>query len=145
MLQLDKCGSIITDETVYDTLAKPGNSLSKLTSLSIAGAYDLNNEGLELLVSSVTALRYINLTKCVRLTATGLDILADSFGSTLKELYIDGFNLINAKGILKALKRFKQLQVLSLAGIRDLSDAFIKDYIMACGRNLKGLVLKDCV
>ncbi|CAL5198780.1 unnamed protein product [Lathyrus oleraceus] len=145
VLQLDKCGSIITDETVYDTLAKPGNSLSKLTSLSIAGAYDLNNEGLELLVSSVTALRYINLTKCVRLTATGLDILADSFGSTLKELYIDGFNLINAKGILKALKRFKQLQVLSLAGIRDLSDAFIKDYIMACGRNLKGLVLKDCV
>ncbi|CAK8563577.1 unnamed protein product [Lathyrus sativus] len=145
VLQLDKCGSIITDETVYHTLAKPVNSLSKLTSLSIAGAYDLNNEGLQLLISSVTALRYLNLTKCVRLTATGLDILADSFGSTLKELYIDGFNLINTKGVLQALKRLKELQVLSLAGIRDLSDEFIKDYIMACGCNLKGLVLKDCV
>ncbi|KAL5065312.1 hypothetical protein RYX36_027049 [Vicia faba] len=145
VLQLDKCGLIITDETVYDTLAKPRNSLSKLTSLSIAGAYELNNEGLEFLVSSVTALRSINLTKCVRLTSTALDNLADSFGSSLKELYIDGFNLINTKGILQALKRLKRLEVLSLAGIRGISDEFIKDYIMACGRNLKGLVLKDCV
>ncbi|CAK8563983.1 unnamed protein product [Lathyrus sativus] len=145
VLQLDKCGSIITDETVSETLAKPYNSLSKLTSLSISGAYQLNNTGLDLLVSSVKALTYVNLTKCVRLTAAGLDILADSFGSTLKDLYIDGFNFFNTKGILQALKRFKQLQVLSLAGIRDLSHEFIKDYIMACGRNIKGLVLKDCV
>lgn len=70
VLQLDNCGCIITDETVSQTLAKPNNSLSKLTSLSIVGAYNLSDEGLRLLVSSIKTLKHINVTKCLSLTAS---------------------------------------------------------------------------
>ncbi|XP_058781504.1 F-box/LRR-repeat protein 3-like [Vicia villosa] len=145
VLQLDNCGCIITDETVSETLAKPNHSFSKLTHLSIVGAFDLSDAGLRLLVSSVKTLTRINISKCISLTATALDILADSFGSTLEELYMGNFNLIDTHRTLQALKRLKQVKLLSLAGIRDLSDGFIQDYIKERGRDLTTLVLKDCV
>ncbi|KAI5415275.1 uncharacterized protein LOC127135873 [Lathyrus oleraceus] len=145
VLQLDKCGRIVTEHTLPATLAKSPNSLSKLTILSLTGACRLTNEGLRLLISSATELRSINLSQCSLLTWDSLDILADSFGSVLKELRIDDCILIDVACILPALKRFKQLQVLSLAGVPTVSDKFIKSYFIACGYNIKDLVLKDCV
>ncbi|KAI5415278.1 uncharacterized protein LOC127135139 [Lathyrus oleraceus] len=145
VIQLDKCGKIVTEHTLPATLAKSPNSLSKLTILSLTGACRLTNEGLRLLVSSATELRSINLSQCSLLTCDSLGILADSFGSVLKELHIDECILIDVARILPALKRFKQLQVLSLAGVPSVSDEFIKSYFIACGHNIKELVLKDCL
>ncbi|CAK8563984.1 unnamed protein product [Lathyrus sativus] len=145
VLQLDKCGRIMNEYTLRATLAKSPNSLSKLTILSLAGACRLTDEGLRLLVSSATELKSINLSQCSLLTCASLEILADSLESILKELYIDDCILIDVARILPALKRFKQLQVLSLAGVPTVSDKFIKSYFISCGHNIKDLVLKDCV
>ncbi|CAK8563985.1 unnamed protein product [Lathyrus sativus] len=145
VLQLDKCGRIMNEYTLPATLAKSPNSLSKLTILSLTGACHLKDEGLRLLVSSATELRSINLSQCSLLTCASLDILAGSLGSILKELYIDDCIFIDVARILPALKRFKQLQVLSLAGVPTVSDKFIKSYFIARGHNIKDLVLKDCV
>lgn len=145
MIQLDQCGRIITDDTLLVTLARSPNSLARLISLSLSGACRLTDKGLQSLVSSATALRSLNLSQCSLLTFPSLNILADSLGSLLKELYLDDCILIDATKILSALKRLKQLEVLSLAGVSTVSDEFIKDYIIACGHNIKELVLMDCV
>ncbi|XP_058780629.1 SCF E3 ubiquitin ligase complex F-box protein grrA-like [Vicia villosa] len=145
VLQLDKCGRFMTEYTLPATLAKSPNSLCKLTTLSLTGACRLTNEGLRLLVSSATEIRSINLSQCSLLTYASLDILADSLGSVLKELYIDDCILIDVALILPALKRFKRLEVLSLAGVPTVSDKFIMSYFTACGHNIKELVLRDCV
>lgn len=145
VLQLDQCGRVITEYTLLSTLAKSPSCLSRLISLSLTGACRLTDKGLQLLVSSATALRSINLSQCSLLTYASLNILADSFGSILKELYLDDCILIDAALILSALKQLKQLEVLSLAGVPTVCDKFIKSYIIACGQNIKELVLKDCI
>ncbi|KAL5065801.1 hypothetical protein RYX36_027538 [Vicia faba] len=145
VLQLDKCGRFMSEYTLPATLAKSPNSLSNLTILSLTGACRLTNEGLRLLVSSATELRSINLSQCSLLTYSSLEILADSLGSILKELRLDDCILIDVARILPALKQFKQLEVLSLAGVPSVSYKFIKSYFIACGHNIKDLVLKDCV
>ena len=143
MLQLDQCGRVITEDTLLSTLAKSPSCLSRLIRLSLTGARCLTDKGLPLLVSSATALRSINLSQCSLLTFASLNILADSLGSILKELYLDDCILIDADLILSGLTRLEQLEVLSLAGVPTVSDKFIESYIIACGHNIKELVLKD--
>jgi len=143
VLQLDQCGRVITEDTLLSTLAKSPSCLSRLISLSLTGARRLTDKGLPLLVSSATALRSINLSQCSLLTFASLNILADSLGSILKELYLDDCILIDADLILSGLTRLEQLEVLSLAGVPTVSDKFIESYIIACGHNIKELVLKD--
>ncbi|CAK8563986.1 unnamed protein product [Lathyrus sativus] len=144
VLQLDKCGRILTEYTLPAILANSPNSLSKLTILSLTGACRLTDEGFRLLVSSATELRSINLSQCSLLTFASLEILAASLGSILKELHIDDCILIDVAQILPALKQFTQLKVLSLAGVPTVSDKFIMSYFAACSHDIKDLVLKDC-
>ena len=146
MLQLGQCGRVyITEDTLLSTLAKSANCLPRLISLSLTGARRLTDKGLQLLVSSATALISINLSQCSLLTYASLNILANSLGSILKELYLDDCILIDADLILSGLKRLEQLEVLSLAGVPNVCDKFIESYIIACGHNIKELVLKDCM
>lgn len=144
MLQLDQCGRCIPDYALLGNLRQSPRWLPRLTSLSVSGACRLTDKGLHMLVSSAPALRSINLSQCSLLSSASLDILADSLGSLLKELYLDDCLLINAAQIVPALKKLEHLEVLSLAGIQTVSDEFIKDYIIARGHNMKELVLKDC-
>ncbi|CAJ2649953.1 unnamed protein product [Trifolium pratense] len=145
VLHLNQCGRVVAEHTLLATVAKSPKCLSKLISLSLTGACRLFDNGLQLLLSSATALRSINLSQCSLLTFSGLNILADSLGSILKELYLDDCILINATLALPALKRLEQLDVLSLAGLPTVSDKFINSFIVARGHNIKELVLKDCV
>ncbi|XP_057419032.1 uncharacterized protein LOC130713267 [Lotus japonicus] len=145
VLQLDQCGRCVSDYVLPATLAKSPRCMPRVISLSFSGACRLTDRGLRQLVSSAPALRSINLSQCALLTPASLNILADSLGSLLKELYLEDFQLTNAVQILPALKKLKQLEVLSLAGIQAVSDQFIKDYIIVQGHNMKELVLKNCI
>ncbi|KAL2338786.1 hypothetical protein Fmac_013232 [Flemingia macrophylla] len=144
VLQLDQCGRCIPDYALLGTLKESPRWLSRLTSLSLSGACRLSDKGLQVLVSSAPQLRSINLSQCSLLTSASLDILANSLGSLLKELYLDDCLIIDAAQIVPALKKLEHLEVLSLAGIQTVSDEFIKEYIVASGHNMKELVLKDC-
>ncbi|XP_061361529.1 uncharacterized protein LOC133305349 [Gastrolobium bilobum] len=143
VLQLDQCGRCISDYALHATLAQ--SPMARLTSLSLSGACRLSDKGLSVLVSSAPVLRSINLSQCSLLTSACLNILADSLGSLLKELYLDDCQLIDAALIVPALKELEHLEVLSMAGIQTVCDEFIKDYIIARGHNMKELVLKDCI
>ncbi|CAL0325503.1 unnamed protein product [Lupinus luteus] len=145
VLQLDQCGRCVPDYALPVTLAESPSWLPRLTSLSLSGACRLSDKGLQVLVSYAPALRSINLSQCSLLTPASVKTLAESLGSLLKELYLDDCQNMDAARILPALKKLVHLEVLSLAGIQSVSDEFIKDYIVACGYNMKELVLKDCI
>ncbi|KAL5768526.1 hypothetical protein ACOSP7_015071 [Xanthoceras sorbifolium] len=145
VLQLDRCGRCMPDYTVLSTLARSLNSLPALTTLSLCGACRLSDDGLRALASSAPALRCLNLSQCSLLTSTSIDILADSLGSVIQELYINDCQRIDAMLILPALKKLNHLEVLSVAGIETVSDDFVGEFISAGGHNMKELVLSDCV
>lgn len=127
------------------TLARSANCLPSLVSLSLSGACRLSDVGLGALVSSVPALRSLNLSQCSLLTSSSIDTLANSLGSLLKELYLNDCQSIDAMQILPALKKFEHLEVLWLPGIENVCDDFIKEFISARGHNLKELSLTDCM
>ncbi|KAK2645236.1 hypothetical protein Ddye_020431 [Dipteronia dyeriana] len=145
VLQLDRCGRCLPDYTLLSTIARSLNCLPSLTTLSLCGACRLSDDGLRALVSSAPALRCLNLSQCSLLTSTSFDILADSLGSVLQELYINDCQRIDAMLILPALKKLNHLEVLSVAGIETVSDDFVGAFMSACGHNMKELVLSDCV
>ncbi|XP_061352514.1 uncharacterized protein LOC133297396 [Gastrolobium bilobum] len=145
VLQLDQCGRCLPDYVIVATLAQSPRQLPRLTSLSLSGACRLSDGGLRAIVSSAPALRSINLSLCSLLTSASLYILAESLRSLLKELYLDNCQAIDAALIVPALRELEHLEVLSVAGIQTVCDEFVKDYIIACGHNLKELVLKDCI
>ncbi|OIV99723.1 hypothetical protein TanjilG_26061 [Lupinus angustifolius] len=145
VLQLDQCGRCVPDYALPVTLAESPSWLPRLTSLSLSGACRLSDKGLHVLVSYAPALRSINLSQCSLLTPASVKTLAESLGSLLKELYLDDCQNMDAARIVPALKKLVHLEVLSLAGIQSVSDEFIKDYIVACGYNMKELVLRDCI
>ena len=144
MLQLDQCGRCIPDYALLGTLRQSPRWLPKLITLSLSGACRLSDKGLHVLASSAPALRSINLSQCSLLSSASINILADSLGSLLKELYLDDCLMIDAAQIVPGLKKLEHLEVLSLAGIQTVSDEFIKDYIIECGHNMKELIFKDC-
>ncbi|WJX24331.1 hypothetical protein P8452_13451 [Trifolium repens] len=145
VLQLDQCGRCLPDFVVVSTLARSPKQLPVLTSLSLGGGCRLSDGGLRSLVSSTPMLRSINLSQCSLLTSASLFSLAESLKSLLKELYLDNCFGIDAALIVPALLEFEHLEVLSVAGIPTICDAFVKDYIVARGHNMKELILKDCI
>ncbi|XP_048335768.1 uncharacterized protein LOC107423875 isoform X2 [Ziziphus jujuba] len=145
VLQLDLCGRCLPDYVVLAALARSSNSMPKLTTLSLTGACRLSDVGLDALVSSAPHLRSINLSQCSFLTSSSINSLANSLGSKLRELYLDDCQSIVPMLTLPALKRLKQLEVLSLAGIESVCDDFITHFIRDHGTNMKKLVLTGCV
>ncbi|KAK6248900.1 hypothetical protein QUC31_020465 [Theobroma cacao] len=145
VLQLDLCGSCLPDYVLQGTLAHSSNSLPALVTLSLDGAYRLSDKGLNLLALSAPALQSINLSQCSLLTSAGINNLASCFESTLRELYLDECQNIQAMVVLPALKKLKCLEVLSLAGIQTVCDDFVVGMVEACGKNMKELVLANCV
>lgn len=145
MLRLDQCGRCLPDYVLLSTLAQSSNNLPALTTLSLTGACRLSDVGLNALVSSVPALRSINLSQCSLITFSGIDKLAKSLGSSLRELYLDDCQSIDVKLTLPALKKLEQLEVLSLAGLENVCDDFITEFIRVRGHKIKKLVLTDCV
>ncbi|THG17153.1 hypothetical protein TEA_000349 [Camellia sinensis var. sinensis] len=145
VLQLDLCGQCLLGGNLVKTLARSPNSLPDLAIISLKGACRLTDIALKELLVSAPALQSINLSQCSLLSNTGIDILADSLGAILKELYIDNCQRIDAMLIAPVMKKFKHLEVLSVAGIQTVCDEFLTDIIPVCGRNLKELDLAGCL
>ncbi|XP_057959850.1 uncharacterized protein LOC131152165 isoform X2 [Malania oleifera] len=144
VLQLDLCGRSMTDHTLCKMLTQCSNSLPVLAAISLRGAFHLSDVGLNALLVSAPALQSINLGMCSLLTHNGIITLSNSFGPILREIYIDDCHNIDAMLILPALKKVKQLEVLSVAGIQTVSDDFIRDLLTVHGPNMKELVLARC-
>ncbi|KAK2989440.1 hypothetical protein RJ640_018758, partial [Escallonia rubra] len=145
VLQLDLCGQCVLDVILGKTIAQSANSLPSLGVVSLRGACRLSDIALKALVVSAPALCSINLSQCSLLTYASIDVLADSLGSILRELYIDDCQRIDAKLIIPALKKFQRLEVLSVAGIQTVCDEFISHIVTTHGRNIKDLDLSNCV
>lgn len=133
------------DYVLYTTLARQSYTLSKLATLSLRGAHRLSDSGLSALAASAPVLQSINLSQCSLLTSSSINDLASHFESTLRELYLDDCQNIDAMLILPALKKFKHLEVLSVAGIRTVRDGFVIAMAETCGMNMKELVFANCV
>ncbi|XVE70837.1 hypothetical protein DITRI_Ditri10aG0102300 [Diplodiscus trichospermus] len=145
VLQLDLCGSCMPDYVLQDTLTHSSKGLPALVTLSLKGAYRLSDKGLNALAMSAPALRSINLSQCSLLTSAGINNLAGCFESTLRELYLDECQNIEAMVVLPALKKLKCLEVLSLARIETVCDDFVIRMVEACSKNMKELVFANCV
>ncbi|CAN6465599.1 unnamed protein product [Victoria cruziana] len=117
---------------------------SGLISLSLKGAYQLTDAGLLALVSAAPALSSINLSDCTSLTEAGIYELTDKLTSSLKELYINGCQQLDAMTMLHSLLKLKILEVLSVAGIQSVSDTFVSKLVSVHGPKMKVLVLSDC-
>lgn len=133
------------DYVLSSSLAHSSNSLPTLTTLSLSGGCRISDVGLSSIVSSAPALKSLNISRCSLLSSDSIGILANSLGSVLQELYIDDCQNMDPMAILPALKRLQQLQVLSVAGILKVCDNFVKEFLVACGHNMKALILSDCV
>ncbi|XP_038990284.1 uncharacterized protein LOC103705857 [Phoenix dactylifera] len=144
VVQLDICGRCMTDYVLEAMLAKAPNSLPSLTRISLKGACRLSDDGLTALVSSAPLLSSINLGQCTLITTDGVINLADKLKSVLRELYIDDCHNIDVMLILPALKKLENLEVLSVAGIPNVCDAFVRKLLPVCGRNMKKLAFADC-
>lgn len=112
--------------------------------ISLRGACHLSDEALKVLVTLAPGLCSINLGECSLLTHIGINYIADVLGNCLRELMIDYCYRIDAKDLVSALKKFKYLEVLSVAGIPNLCDGILTDIITASGRNIRDLDLTDC-
>nr|BAD43070.1 hypothetical protein [Arabidopsis thaliana]BAD95072.1 hypothetical protein [Arabidopsis thaliana] len=143
VLQLDQCGRCMPDYILPFTLARSPKVLPMLSTLSISGACRLSDVGLRQLVSSAPAITSINLNQCSLLTSSSIDMLSDSLGSVLRELYINECQNIDMKHILAALKKFEKLEVLSLADLPSVKGRFLKEFVTARGQTLKQLILTN--
>ncbi|RVW52233.1 hypothetical protein CK203_077313 [Vitis vinifera] len=143
-MQLDLCGRCMTLSTLLGTIARSSNCLPALSTMSLRGACRLLNEGIGVLVTSARRLQSLNLGQCSLLTHFSINVVAEVLGHTLKELFIDDCQNINAMLILPALKRLECLEVLSVAGIQTVCDDFISEIVTALGSNMKELVLANC-
>lgn len=144
VLQLELCGRCNFDYVMGKTLAGSLNSLPNLTIVSLKGASRLSDDAVEALVRSAPTLQSINLSQCSLLTEKCINIIADTIGPTLKELYIDECQIIHARLIESALSKLKVLEVLSVAGIQTVCDKLVKGMVTVCGKTLKELNLADC-
>ncbi|KAK9101512.1 hypothetical protein Scep_024942 [Stephania cephalantha] len=144
VLQLDNCGRCLPDYIVRSTLAKSKNTMPSLVSISLRGACRLTDNGLIALISSAPQLRSINLGQCSLLTSSGIHDVLMSVGSSLRELYLDDCQNIDAMLILPALMELQYLEVLSLRGINTVCDDFVKQLLYARGPTIKELVLANC-
>lgn len=145
VLQLDQCGRCMPDYVLHSTLVRSPKNLPMLSSLSLSGACRLSDVGLQTLVSAAPAIRSINLSQCSLLTSSSIDMLSDSLGSVLRELYINECQNIDLKLILSALKKFEKLEVLSLVDLPSVRGQFLREFVTARGQALKKLILTNSV
>ncbi|XP_043710583.1 dynein regulatory complex subunit 6-like [Telopea speciosissima] len=143
VLQLDICGRCMSNDILHATLARSPNSLAALAALSLVGAYRLSDVGLKALVASAPALRSINLGLCTLLTSADVNILADSLES-LKELYIDNCENVDAMMALHALKKLEHLEVLSVSCVPNVCDDFVRELVAVHGPKMKKLSFSGC-
>uniref|UniRef100_A0A7N0U6Z9 Uncharacterized protein n=1 Tax=Kalanchoe fedtschenkoi TaxID=63787 RepID=A0A7N0U6Z9_KALFE len=123
---------ILVSDSPTEVYVKDCSWMSEEEFVRIFGSCDMKN------------LMSINLSQCSLLTACAISTLSNCLGSTLKELYIDDCQNIDALSVLPELTKFEHLEVLSVSGINTVSDEFIRQFIRARGSNLKELVLADC-
>lgn len=133
------------DYVLPSTLARSPKNLPVLSYLSLSGACRLSDLGLQSLVSAAPVIRSINLSQCSLLTSSSIDMLSDSLGSALTELYINECQNINLKLILPALKKFVKLEVLSLVDLPSVRGRFLREFVTARGQALKKLFLTNSV
>ncbi|CAG7901098.1 unnamed protein product [Brassica rapa] len=145
VLQLDQCGRCMPDYVLPSTLARSPKSLPMLSCLSLSGACRLSDVGLRALVSVAPAITSINLSQCSLLTSSTIDMLSDSLGSVLRELYLNECQSIDLKLILTALKKFEKLEVLSLVDLPSVRGRLLREFITARGQALKQLTLSNSV
>ncbi|KAK4337979.1 hypothetical protein RND71_042466 [Anisodus tanguticus] len=145
VLQLDQCGRCMPDYILLATFARSPNNLPALTTLSLKGACRLSDAGLTAIISAAPNLRSMNLSQCSLLTCDGISCLSNSLGSVLRELYLDDCEAIHPMLILPALLKLEHLEVLSVAGIKTVCDAFIKEFVTHRGQSLREIVLEGCV
>ncbi|CAN4109980.1 unnamed protein product [Withania somnifera] len=145
VLQLDQCGRCMPDYILSATLARCPNNLPSLTTLSLKGACRLSDAGLTAIISVAPSLRSMNLSQCSLLTCDGISCLSNSLGSVLRELYLDNCEAIEPMLILPALLKLHNLEVLSVAGIQTVCDAFIKEFVTHRGQSLREIVLNGCM
>ncbi|KAG2307135.1 hypothetical protein Bca52824_026883 [Brassica carinata] len=141
VLQLDQCGRCMPDYVLPSTLARSPKNLPMLSSLSLSGACRLSDVGLRALVSVAPAITSINLSQCSLLTSSSIDMLSDSLGSVLRELYLNECQSIDLNLILTALKKFEKLEVLSLVDLPSVRGRLLREFVTARGEALKQLIL----
>lgn len=144
MLQLDLSGHCVSDYIMCETVACSPNKLPLLVSVSLKYAYRLTNDGLAALVIAAPSLTSINLSGCSFLTSDGISALADTQGSVLKEIYLDGCVGIDAMLILPAMKKLKCLEVLSVADVPNVTDKFVCELVSVHGARMKTLNFARC-
>lgn len=145
VLQLDLCGQCMLDIAFKSILDRCLSSFSRLAIVSLRGSCRLSDDGLRMLVLSAPLLRSINLGQCALLTSDAVKFIADVLGSELRELYIDECHKIDALQSLPAMKKFRHLEILSVAGIHSINDCFVNEIVTAFGQTLRELDFADCM
>lgn len=144
VLQLGMCGRAFSDRLLQATFACSSAGLPCLTCLSLKGAYRLSDVGLRSLVQMAPLLSSVDLSQCSLLSEAGVNTLANSLASVIKELRLDSCQQLEPFKILPALKKMHKLEVLSLAGIPGVTDDFVSELLSYLGCDLKELSLADC-
>ncbi|XP_044959870.1 uncharacterized protein LOC123411020 [Hordeum vulgare subsp. vulgare] len=145
VLQLDLSGRCMPDYILPATLAKVPNCMPLLRKISLMGNYRLSDNGLDKLISTAPSLSSLNLSECSLLTSTGIENLANTLQSVLRELYINDCLNVDAMMILPALKKIKHLEVLSMSGIQSVCDKFVNELIPIHGSNIRELAFAGCL
>lgn len=144
VLQLGMCGRAFSDRLLQATFARSSAGLPCLTCLSLKGAYRLSDVGLRSFVQMAPLLSSVDLSQCSLLSEAGINTLADSLASVIKELRLDSCQQLEPFKILPALKKMHKLEVLSLAGIPRVTDEFVSELLSYLGCDLKELSVADC-
>ncbi|CAH9083197.1 unnamed protein product [Cuscuta epithymum] len=144
VLQLDLCGQGMTDHVLARTFVRSSIGFPNLRILSIKGACRITDSALTSIVASAPFLQSINLGQCSLLTHMCIEIISNSLGGLLKELYINECLMIDVMSAIPALKKLKCLEVLSVARIQTVCDKFVSEIMEGFGQNLKELDLFDC-
>lgn len=126
------------------SLIRLPNSLPSLTTVSLVGACHLSDGGLDALITWAPLLSSVNLRECSLLTSKGIINLAVKLKPSLRELYLDDCQNVDALLILSALQNLKLLEALSVARVQNVCDKFIYRLVTVLGPNLKELILADC-
>ncbi|CAM8975739.1 unnamed protein product [Rhodiola kirilowii] len=143
VLRLDLCGQCVSDFTLFDAFAR--SSPHSLETLSLKGAAGLTEEGLASLTLLAPSLKSINLSEFSLITAQAIYTIAKTYGSSLKELYLDECPMIDAMLMLPSLMDLKSLEVLSVAGVPTVTDEFVVQIAEVCGSHMKEWRLADCL
>eukprot|EP01122_Echinamoeba_exundans_P007872 TRINITY_DN2508_c0_g1_i1.p1 TRINITY_DN2508_c0_g1~~TRINITY_DN2508_c0_g1_i1.p1 ORF type:complete len:572 (+),score=78.98 TRINITY_DN2508_c0_g1_i1:23-1717(+) len=96
-------------------------SLVSLTNLDLSETKTITDDAILRTVSSLTKLESLNLSNCARLTSLGLDALV-SISKSLKRLNLKGCTLCTTQKAMGKIGKLSNLESLSLANCRSLSD-----------------------